>query len=651
MKTAVATGTHCHLQLFPYCGICTDVIFNLEPTIALQGNRDSTAYDKHIGPFPFPPAHGQLIDEYAIVRYYHCPFCLRGPEFTAVHQDCFTFFQQLYPAEDALHRLWTRTAWRNPWRNAEPFPFRRLTVYRPALARVAPLWDLTPLNVLPQELIEIICDYSEHSWLWRTMAVYRFVHGLISSATPEPLTILPLSKVESWDRDGAVPLKQFERGQPASPFLVLRLTVDHDGIKRIERLAERPQYSPQSDNYKAFIIIEEKSLAGVTVQLQDRRLRLMCSNPMPFHLWNTPTPPSLGLCRLRPGKLRASQNLHAVEMDKIDGITFFFMRFNAQYGLHIHRAGQRSAAKSIAWTFPQDDIDRGRVLWVYFPLPKHDRVLHFGIREGTTYRTRKILIRTKLSGDVVIGAPWETPNRNIWFSTSSSSPPSPITLIYGTPKAYKVPLPVLGAVATAETPRDKYTTPDYLENLPSEDGFVPESPPPETDQPDVPELPMSPPFRVCDGQLCPIENMALFSWAPLHGVKSAVVFYHDYPVNVNPVGLANQADPANTDHVHHNDGSQGRPCRGILLHYHNGGARALGQCRVQVDESKEVLNPTRVAFRVSRFGAPQLDNFIVWVRFTKGSEGWELHAMEGVMKFWYNHIGGYIKVDDVLDES
>lgn len=366
-----------------------------------------------------------MVDEHALFHYHiNCPSCLRRPESTAVHGDCFTLFRQLYRAEDALHRLWTRTAWRNPWRDAEPFPFRRLPVYRPALGRVALFWDLLRLNFLPQELIEIICDYSEHSWLWRTVAVYRLVHGL-SSAMPEPLTTLRLSKVDSWDGDAAVPLRQVDKGQPGSPFAVLRLTVDHDGIRRIERLAERPQYAPQSDNYNAFVIVEKKAFAGVKVQLQDRRLRLMSSKPLPFHLWNTPTPPSLDVCRLRPGKLDISQNLHVVEMDKIDGITFFATQFGAQYGLHIHRADQHSAAKSIAWTFPQDLIDQ--ILWVYLPLPKNDRVLSFGMREGTTYRSRKILVRTQLSGDVVLGAPWKRPTATSGFPRLPlpHRPPSP----------------------------------------------------------------------------------------------------------------------------------------------------------------------------------------------------------------------------------
>ncbi|KAL2167475.1 hypothetical protein VTG60DRAFT_1226 [Thermothelomyces hinnuleus] len=57
-------------------------------------------------------------------------------------------------------------------------------------------------------------------------------------------------------------------------------------------------------------------------ELQDGCLRLVFPHRPSFQLWNTPTPPSLALCRASPADITRCQNFHAVETDKITGLTF-----------------------------------------------------------------------------------------------------------------------------------------------------------------------------------------------------------------------------------------------------------------------------------------------------------------------------------------
>ncbi len=109
-----------------------------------------------------------------------------------------------------------------------------------------------------------------------------------------------------------------------------------------------------------------------------------------------------------------------------------------------------------------------------------------------------------------------------------------------------------------------------------------------------------------------------FSWAPLSSVSSVVVF---------------------------SDESTGA-CRGILFRYHDGGVRAVGQCRLHVDPTASVLQPARICFRcdsVSRpFNEPIHTSRVIFKRVHSGSgassskvdDGWESRPMEGIVKFW-----------------
>lgn len=64
----------------------------------------------------------------------------------------------------------------------------------------------------------------------------------------------------------------------------------------------------------------------------------------------------------------------------------------------------------------------------------------------------------------------------------------------------------------------------------------------------------------------PLSNDAYFSWAPLEHVSST--FY-------DLAGF----------------------CRGIILYYENGGSRSVGECRVQVDSAKRIIDPHWLCFR------------------------------------------------------
>jgi hypothetical protein len=107
-------------------------------------------------------------------------------------------------------------------------------------------------------------------------------------------------------------------------------------------------------------------------------------------------------------------------------------------------------------------------------------------------------------------------------------------------------------------------------------------------------------------ELCPAmfrHKHVMFSSAPLEAVRSAVVFTRP-----------------------------GMGCRGILFEYEGGAQRAVGECRVGVDDSKATTSPSCLCILVNEH--------LVDVVFAKGDhqhqrEGWECHVMSGILEFWF----------------
>ncbi|EPE05602.1 hypothetical protein F503_02341 [Ophiostoma piceae UAMH 11346] len=90
-------------------------------------------------------------------------------------------------------------------------------------------------------------------------------------------------------------------------------------------------------------------------------------------------------------------------------------------------------------------------------------------------------------------------------------------------------------------------------------------------------------------------------------------------------------------------------CRGMLLWYKNGGVRALGECRLFVDESWAVAHPAAVCYRPLQYRAYKHvhhDGVIVYVartaRHSHEEDGWKCHDIgQGVLHFHYTTNRSY----------
>jgi len=112
----------------------------------------------------------------------------------------------------------------------------------------------------------------------------------------------------------------------------------------------------------------------------------------------------------------------------------------------------------------------------------------------------------------------------------------------------------------------------------------------------------------------PIGDDSYFSCAPLGDVLSVQTFY---------------------------DESSGL-CRGIISRYQNGGARAVGQCRLHVDPAETVSRPHRLCLRAetshSRRGMLLHGTRVAFRQHPEQEpleESWECYALKGSLRFWF----------------
>ncbi|PTB79806.1 hypothetical protein M440DRAFT_1350888 [Trichoderma longibrachiatum ATCC 18648] len=578
-----------HVRVSPQCGICIERIFDEEPAMVLYG-KDAT-YNGHLQPFPFHSmwaAHRQS-DDYLICRARDCS-CTPACEYTAVHRECYKIFLRFcglrgIRKKPALQALWLCTAWKVPWPGALPMQASHVPADAQSLQLAGRLIGLPFLHLLPPELLLAVWGASKHALFWKCVASIRLVAQLEASASE--LQVVPLDQVLSWNRGG-----ELESAPVSAVYPITRLTIDQEGIVKVERLRCMPRFTAEYHSHSTFVVEDGASLCGIEAQLQNGRLRLRFT---PFQLtrpyiWNTPAPPPLSLCRaLVPGSFD-SRRFQVVDTQKIRGITFFFIGHKL-YNIHIHHS-DKSSAYSVYEQFSY--AMRQEAVWIYLPLPSTDRLLVLGtrfLREGVY----NLLVRMEKAGDVVVGQnrffkegdiinKSDAIRKNLpyLYSDQCLSANGPVTLVYGEPKE-GFTIPLMGSYCAS--PTQQPPRPFGLEK-PSEPlagyGYAP---------------------------------YKYYSRAPLSHVTRAAVFL----------------DP---DHG---------VCQGVLLHYENGGCRTVGACRVNVHASETVDAPTLICTRAESPCNFHTTTSRVRIKFLRDAQhdeldkGWKCRPLEGFLEFLYHN--------------
>ncbi|KAI5859427.1 hypothetical protein GGS23DRAFT_616071 [Durotheca rogersii] len=597
-----------HLALYPQCGACTDMIFRHERVVALFGKEDdSSSYLGRTEPFPFPDAARSVasVNGFRLCRFPDCKRCAASPQFMPIHCDCFEVFRKCCgEGVDASARLWTVAAWRSPWRRAPPIYLASETLEADSLRAIADIARLPQLYELPTELLEMVRRYSEHALLWRAISA-RSLAARVSATSPNPLLTLSLDDILFWERGGE--LERRDPGRPPLSSSTMQLTIDSDGIRRVERPSP-PSPEVFSRGAFAYVVEDQQAIAKLEAQFKDGLLRLVLPRGQPApapRIWNTPNPPDMPRCEtfMRGATGLSPARLFAVDADhRATGITFFFSA-GALFGVHVHVPHAPDATPA----FRRFSRARRRTMvWVYLPLaPRHDPLLALGVRRSPAPSSPAILARTQRGAahglpDVVIGPYLPGPARDHVVNRAVTGPP--ITLVYSEPLQGR-PIPFFGACVRPAGAAAASRT-----------------------RPGAPDAPAEPPFAALEPRAHPLGDGAYFARAPLAGVAAAELFYDE----------------------------GGRFCRGLLLRYRGGARRALGQCRVHVDATARVAEPRGLCHRLeTRARGPRRTAYAVEVALRdgagdhghRGEEGWSCHRLEGMLNFWFTDVSSFIEID------
>ncbi|KAL7916319.1 hypothetical protein GGI35DRAFT_33567 [Trichoderma velutinum] len=614
-----------HLRLSPQCGICADGIQTDEMAVALyRSSRNPASY--HCSPslsFPsrdlrttFVVSHNAI--ETASCNADECGACAASPEAAAAHHGCYEVFMHKCLVDDRqalLRRLLVLASWRRPWKEAQPL-FLPSRVDRHTLDAVAGMFGLPQLCGLPVELLEMIRGYSAHSLFWRSISALR-VAAHVSDTRDElqRSEVVALRHVVSWERGGELDKSDSQTLPP-----IIRLTIDSDGISKIERLSSHPRYSRGNYTHTAYIVGSENDQGlsdGVEIELVDGHLRLKLppDGKVP-HIWNTPNPPPLSQCNISRYETPATwSRLFAVKPDSIRGITFFYNQ-GRLCDIHFHYPEGPSAHS----TYNQmKRVVQRNATWLYLPVPQGDRLTVVGERQQRNSPSCRLpsshlfschLFRLEKSGDVIIGA-----RGNSRFDDRCLGTGTAITLVYGEPnRADRVPRV------------ERFGAKSSTESRSLEESSLPGD------------------FPLDKYEPSPLTASAFlqaeyFSWAPLDGVASALVFY---------------------------DQTTGC-CKGILLHYLNGGSRALGECRLHVDPAQRVARPSLLCIQTESRPIPWRNRNLAVYRtratFQHSSQHdcrheherlvsdgfsvddeWKCYLMVGYARFWFTAEASYISV-------
>ncbi len=252
-------------------------------------------------------------------------------------------------------------------------------------------------------------------------------------------------------------------------------------------------------------------------------------------------------------------------------------------------------------------------------------------------------MRKRLSGDTILGSSTAAISADHWRRLN------PTTFIHGEPPD-GCSVPFLGTYSRASSSSSA-----------SSNTIDPPTPP--TD-PRARHNTKIPPFL--NQKLTPrcsqrgIDEFIYFNSAPLENVVAAEMFYLPGPPRVNSIwyqggpstipqesptpdnGAQTQASEDSAQEEQKEDESLEEDnliCQGIILHYSNGGSRALGQIRMGVYASKTVQNPTHVCYGHEWTRRKQLH-----VQFVSDSEhkrhnswiGYKCHRMRGELWYWFN---------------
>ncbi|QGI76672.1 hypothetical protein CEK25_001578 [Fusarium fujikuroi] len=222
------------------------------------------------------------------------------------------------------------------------------------------------------------------------------------SSSEAKIESYPLASIKSWQRGLPVVCDKGE-----SKEFVLRLTVDGDGLNKIEKLESWPEYSQVRSNAFAYLFVLPSQAEDSHIDFKFGRAFLRKSLRFGFgEFWDTPTPLKNGLSMFAtPFNRYGAVRFRTVDLCNITGLTFFYFR-GYMMGIHAHTADSPTATSTLDEI---SAIDPKYLIWAYVPISSKDSLVRIGVRDSLdlcllpAFKKPTVLISTKLAGDFVLG--------------------------------------------------------------------------------------------------------------------------------------------------------------------------------------------------------------------------------------------------------
>ncbi|KAJ4150120.1 hypothetical protein LMH87_010885 [Akanthomyces muscarius] len=480
-------------------------------------------------------------------KLHGCSTCQSSDESATVHIDCFKLFVQECTAPDKIHRLWQASVVMDPWVQCRdtglPYNFQE----RMSSEDAARAWDIPLVARLPPEICLIVLGQTRDSLFTKYIAVMSRARELSQSASPsQPPVSMALGDIKYWTRGMAWPMQLEEEAEDD----LIRVTIDSSGIQQIERLDKIGDPMHSTHLRKLFVVQESYRLESVKASLFGGHCRLVVPDDVKLILWDNPMPFKLyAPLRLPPDHDFA--RFSSIDTTSCFGLTFFF---HVGHIVAVHPHLNTVWDKDARRTFESLPIMHQKAaLWIYVPFPAGEEMKGYCLRSRKNKEDDQdigpcLALYMKQQGIIELGYRYTLADEYTICRTSNRP-----FLIHNMRTGYLRRHPQMmeqeqlcGVAVGATYPcsfQRKSADPSAQSHL--------------------------------SGSLRPIRY-EIYSTARLEMVRLAEVYN----------------DP------------QTHCCRGIMFYYDCGKRRAVGECRIGVDQVRACVNPTHFMYAEKEYLLP-----------------------------------------------
>ncbi|TQV91758.1 hypothetical protein IF1G_09343 [Cordyceps javanica] len=524
-----------HTQIHRRCGACQMPFHQYDRMVAItrRGGR-LQIYDAQTATArPFAKQWYKV--QATFCKLLGCATCQSSDESATIHIDCFKLFVKECAAPDKIHRLWLASVVMDPWLQcrdtALPYNFEE----RMSSQDAARAWGIPMAERLPPEICLLILGQTRDSLFTKYIAVMSRARELSHSAPPsQPPVFVALTDIKYWFRGMAWPIQGAEETEDD----LIRVTIDSSGIQQIERLDKIGEPLHSTHLRKLYVVEESHKLQSVTASLLGGHCRLTVPDRVKLILWDNPMPLKLyaPLCLPREhGFTRFS----SIDTTSCFGLTFFF---HVGHIVAVHPHLDTSWDRDARRTFESLPLMHQKaVLWLYVPFPDGEEIQGYCLRNRKTKEEDQCIgpclaLYMKLQGIIELG--YRYPLADEYTICRTRKRPF---LVHNLRTGYLLPHPQMNEQEQLSGVAVGATYPGYLQHKIAD--------PTEQERLDRPYRPL---------------RYEIYSTARLEMVRLAEVY----------------TDPKT------------QCCRGIMFYYNCGKRRAVGECRIGVDNVRSCASPT-----------------------------------------------------------